>query len=163
MIAGDGIDADSVYRIKATPRDQSLYTNVLRLDYKIAEKNYKAGDISATYATTPKTYEYTGELIVPEAEDLKLYDEVGGRHKELVSEDVVDEITVDVIPSETSAVGQTYTTRVNVENVPNFTESSLANDEKIEVKGGYKVVARNLANCDITVDTISFTGSAIEA
>ena len=163
LIEGDGIDADSVYRIKATPRDQSLYTNVLRLDYKIAEKDYKAGDISATYATTPKTYEYTGELIVPEAKDLKLYDEVGGRHKELVSEDVVDEITVDGPSSQISAVGQTYTTRVNVENVPNFTESSLANDEKIEVKGGYKVVARNLANCDITVDTISFTGSAIKA
>ena len=171
LITGDGIDADSVYRIKATPRDQSLYTNVLRLDYKIAEKDYKVGDISATYATTPKTYEYTGELIVPEAEDLKLYDEVGGRHKELVSEDVVDEITVSNPDYVTvngskkaiSAVGSTYKTTVNVENVPNFTESSLTSDEAIEIKNGYTVTARNLANCDITVDTISFTGSSVQA
>lgn len=147
---GNGIDAGSVYTVTATPKDSSKYTGTLNYDYKITKKGAVQSDLSVSIPK--KSYEYTGNVITPSASDVKVKDV-------LKNADLDTSKVVKSVESTAVKVGENYTATVKLNNVPNYTESSV---EKLTyTTGSYNIVARNLANCEIKVDTIAYDGKVL--
>ena len=148
---GNGIDAGSVYTVTATPKDSSKYTGTLNYDYKITKKDAVQSDLSVSIPE--KSYEYTGNVITPSASDVKVKDVL--KNADLDANKVVKKVT-----STSAKVGKKYTATVKLNNVPNYTESSVEN--LTYTTGSYNIVARDLANCEIKVDTIAYDGKVLK-
>ena len=152
---GNGVDAGSVYVITATPKDSSKYTGTLNYDYKITEKEAVEGDLSVS---VEKAYEYTGKTITPETDAIKVVDNLS--EKTLDSSRVVESVT-----NNSNAVSQVGdgSVAVKLHNVPNYTEASIQELEyKYLANLAFKVTERDLANCNIVVDTIAYNGVALK-
>ena len=148
---GNGIDAGSVYTVTATPKDASKYTGTLNYDYKITKKDAEKSDFSVS--VPEKSYEYTGNMITPSASDVKVKDVLKG--VDLDSTKVIKDIKSPYI-----GVGDGCRAYVTLNNVPNYTESSV---EKLAYPiGYYNIVKRNLANCEIKIDTIAYDGKVLK-
>ena len=148
---GNGIDAGSVYTVTATPKDASKYTGTLNYDYKITKKDAVESDFSVS--VPEKSYEYTGNMITPSASDVKVKDVLKG--VDLDSTKVIKDIKSPYI-----GVGTGCRAYVTLNNVPNYTESSV---EKLAYPiGSYNIVKRNLANCEIKIDTIAYDGKVLK-
>ena len=148
---GNGIDAGSVYTVTATPKDASKYTGTLNYDYKITKKDAVESDFSVS--VPEKSYEYTGNMITPSASDVKVKDVLKG--VDLDSTKVIKDIKSPYI-----GVGDGCRAYVTLNNVPNYTESSV---EKLAYPiGYYNIVKRNLANCEIKIDTIAYDGKVLK-
>ena len=148
---GNGIDAGSVYTVTATPKDASKYTGTLNYDYKITKKDAEKSDFSVS--VPEKSYEYTGNVITPSASDVKVKDVLKG--VDLDSTKVIKDIKSTFI-----GVGTGCKAFVTLNNVPNYTESSV---EKLSYPiGSYNIVKRDLANCEIKIDTIAYDGKVLK-
>ena len=153
---GNGVDAGSVYTVTATPKDSSLYTGTLNYDYKITEKDATLEDLTVSIVNS---FEYTGKVIVPEAEDFKVVDTRS--EKTLNSAQVIDTVQNNN-PDAVSYPGD-GSVKVTLHNVPNYTESSIRDLEyKYLSNLVFKVTPRDLSECTIKVDTIAYTGTALK-
>ena len=149
---GNGTDADSVFTITATPKDKTLYSGSLNYDYKITKKDAVQSDFSVS--VPKKSYEYTGNVITPSASDVKVKDVLKG--VDLDSTKVIKEIKSTYI-----APADDCKAAVTLNNVPNYTESSVEN-LSYYITGPYSIVKRDLANCEIKIDTIAYDGKVLK-
>ena len=161
---GNGIDVESVYTIKATPKDTDLYTGSLLYDYKVVAKDWEVGDLKVYLNKT--SYEYTGDPIIPAPEDVTVIDNLSG--KTLDSSEVIKEITTT---GGKNVGNKVHGVHVTLQNVPNFTDSSIAgldynNEYSDKGQDGskllYSVTPRDLSNVDIKVDTIAYDGKVLQ-
>ena len=152
---GNGVDAGSVYVITATPKDSSKYTGTLNYDYKITEKWADKTDLKVS---VEKDYEYTGKTITPTADAVKVVDTLTEPDTVLDSSRVVKSVR-----NENQGVSKIGTEHVSVKlhNVPNYSEDSIQALEYLDDLT-FKVTKRDLANCDIAVDTIAYNGVALK-
>ena len=141
---GNGIDAGSVYTVTATPKDSSKYTGTLNYDYKITEKIAAQNDFKV--AKNAKEYEYTGDVITPAEEDIN------------VSPKAYIKSVTSTDTTEASGVGA-HKANVKLDSAPNYTKESVEALENYSVD--YKVVKRNLANCDIVISSIPYDGKVL--
>ena len=153
---GNGIDAGSVYVVTATPKDSSKYTGTLNYDYVIQEKVAARYDLSVSVV---KSFEYTGKTITPGADAIKVVDNL--KKVTLDSSRVVESVKNNN-PGAVNYPGD-GSVAVTLHNVPNYTEASIQDLEYqylADLK--FKVTERDLANCDIVVDTIAYNGVALK-
>ena len=141
---GNGIDAGSVYTVTATPKDSTRFTGSINYDYKITEKSATQNDFKV--AKNAKEYEYTGDVITPAEEDIN------------VSPKAYIKSVTSTDTTEASGVGA-HKANVKLDSAPNYTK------ESVEALGNYsvdyKVVKRNLANCDIVISSIPYDGKVL--